>query len=178
MTSGHGDTAAADTGRVLDDLRAKVGCELGTTDWFEVTQLEADVFSALTDDWDHMHNDPGWAEGTPWGGTIAHGIYMIALIPSVMKKLTALPFVNDDPARGFTLNYGFDKVRFVAPTRIDRPVRAAVGVVSVDDRPGGSVLITFSVAFLQRHHGEEVTTTYAEYLLYMDFSSADAPTQK
>ncbi len=171
MTTG-GDRAVADTGQVLDELRAMVGGELRTTEWFQVTQVEADVFSALTDDWDHMHNDPGWARGTPWGGTIAHGIYMVALIPSVMKKLTALPFVNDDPERGFTLNYGFNKVRFVAPTRIDLPVRASVGVLSVEDKANGSVLLTFSVTFLQRHHDEEVTTTYAEYLLYMDFSSA------
>lgn len=156
----------------LPEFRAKVGHQIGRTDWFDLTQLQVDMFSVLTDDWDYMHNDPEWAADSAWGGTIAHGLFVLSLIPSVMKRLTDLPFVNDDPALGHTVNYGFDKVRFINPARLDRPTCATVDLQAMEDKPNGSVLMRFAVTFLQRDGDDEIVSVYADYLLYMDYSEA------
>ena len=65
----------------LPEARARIGEDLGQSEWFTIGQREVDVFSALTDDWDYMHNDPEWAASRSWGGTIAHGLYVLSCSP-------------------------------------------------------------------------------------------------
>ena len=84
----------------FENLKSKIGQEIGVTAPFIVSQKDADLFSALTDDWDYMHNDPKWAADSQWGGTIAHGMYVMTLIPSFLKQLTALPIISDNADDG------------------------------------------------------------------------------
>ena len=65
----------------FEELKTRVGTEVGVTDWFTIEQKMADVFGALTGNPDAMHNDPEWAKHSPWGGTIAHGLNVLCLIP-------------------------------------------------------------------------------------------------
>ena len=125
----------------IGSLRAQIGQEIGVTDWFTVTQRDADLYAALTDDWDYMHNDPDWAADSPWQGTIAHGMYLLSLIPSFLKETTDLPIVSDSGADGFGLNYGFDKVRFITPLRIGRRAQARISVIDVTERAPGTYLL-------------------------------------
>ena len=125
----------------LTSLREKVGTEIGVTDWFSLSQTEVDQFSDLTDDWDYMHNDPAWAADTSWGGTIVHGLFTLALIPSIKKRLTDLPIISNDARQGLSINYGFDRVRFVSPLRVGQEARGRMELVALEDRPSRDVLI-------------------------------------
>ncbi len=65
----------------LDEVRAHVGQELGVSDWYEVTQDEINAFADVTGDHQWIHVDPERAKETPFGGTIAHGYYVLSLAP-------------------------------------------------------------------------------------------------
>src|SRR5213592_4772372 len=102
----------------LDELRAKVGEELGVSEWHEVTQERIDAFAEATEDHQWIHVDPERAAETPFGGTIAHGLYTLSLGPKFSYAMFSL--------EGFTcgLNYGYDKVRFPAPVPGSGPCRS------------------------------------------------------
>lgn len=156
------------TDETITELRARIGTEIGVTDWFTVSQRDADIYAALTDDWDYMHNAPAWAASGPWGGTIAHGMYILSLIPSFLKQTTDLPIVSDSDADGFALNYGFDRVRFVAPLRIGQQARAHIKVLDVIERsPGEHILKTECAVYCDADPERPVMV--AENLAYLTF---------
>jgi acyl dehydratase len=125
----------------LEQLRDQVGQEVGVTDWFTVTQRDADLFSALTDDWDYMHNDPDWAQSR-FGGTIAHGLYVLSLVPRFLKEVApSLPIVATADAS--VLNYGFDTVRFISPLRIGEQARDRVELLSLSEKRPGDYLARY-----------------------------------
>jgi acyl dehydratase len=115
----------------IDELKARVGEELGVSDWHEVTQEEIDAFAEATGDHQWIHVDPERAAQTPFGSTIAHGLYTLSLGP----RFTYETFSIDGFA--FGLNYGYDRVRFPAPLQVDSRVRMRAVLSSVDDVPGG-----------------------------------------
>src|SRR3954464_9664220 len=116
----------------LDELRAKVGEELGVSDWHEVTQERIDAFAAATGDDQWIHVDPERAAETPFGGTIAHGLYTLSLGPRFGYDMFSLEGVT------FGINYGYDRVRFPAPVPVGSRVRMRATLTSVDDVPGGA----------------------------------------
>ncbi|MDX6687119.1 MAG: hypothetical protein QOF86_3247, partial [Baekduia sp.] len=93
----------------LDDLKQRVGEELGVSDWLEVTQEAIDAFADATGDHQWIHVDPERAKETPFGGTIAHGLYTLSLGPQFSYAIFEVAGV------AFGLNYGYNKVRFPAP---------------------------------------------------------------
>jgi acyl dehydratase len=124
----------------LDEMRAKVGEELGVSDWHEVTQAEIDQFAEVTGDHQWIHTDPQRATQTPFGGTIAHGYYTLALHPMFAAQL--LKFEGF----AFAVNYGLDRVRFPAPLPVGNRVRMRISLVAVDDVLGGAQ-ITMKLTF-------------------------------
>ena len=115
----------------LDELKAKVGEELGVSEWQDVTQADIDAFAAATGDHQWIHVDPERAMQTPFGGTIAHGLYTLSLGPKLTYELFSVEGV------AFGLNYGYDRVRFPAPLPVGSRVRMRATLSSVDDIPGG-----------------------------------------
>jgi len=115
----------------IDDIKARVGQELGVSDWETVTQEQVDAFAEATGDHQWIHVDPERAKATPFGGTIAHGYYTLSLAP----KLNAAIYTVENVA--FALNYGLDKVRFPAPLPVGSKVRMRSQIASVEDVPGG-----------------------------------------
>jgi acyl dehydratase len=113
------------------DLKARIGEELGVSEWHEVTQERIDAFAAATEDFQWIHVDPDRAAETPFGGTIAHGLYTLSLGPKFAYSLFSL--------EGFTfgLNYGYDRVRFPAPVPVGSRVRMRATLSKVDDVAGG-----------------------------------------
>ena len=99
-------------------LAARVGAEIGVSDWIEVTQPMVDTFAQVTGDEFYLHVDPRRAAALPFKGTIAHGFLTLSLLAPMGYQ--ACPYVEG--AR-FPLNYGFDRVRFVAPVPVGRRVR-------------------------------------------------------
>jgi acyl dehydratase len=99
-------------------LATRVGTEIGVSDWITVTQPMIDGFAQVTGDEFYLHVDPQRAAALPFKGTIAHGFLTLSLL--AVMGYQACPYVEG--AR-FPLNYGFDRVRFVAPVPVGRRVR-------------------------------------------------------
>ncbi|MEA2305382.1 MAG: hypothetical protein QOH43_2662 [Solirubrobacteraceae bacterium] len=139
----------------IDELKAQVGQELGVSDWVEVSQQAIDAFAEATGDHQWIHVDPERAKDTPFGGTIAHGLYTLSLGPRFSYEI----FTLDGFA--FVLNYGFGKVRFPAPLKVGSKVRMRATLSGVEDVAGGVQMIvtqTFEV------EGEEKPVCVAESL--------------
>jgi acyl dehydratase len=116
----------------VEGLRSRVGEQLGISHWHEVTQDAIDAFAAATDDYERIHVDPERARETPWGVTIAHGLYTLSLGPKFLYEMFAM---EDVP---LALNYGFNKVRFISPLPVGSRVRMRAVLKAVDDAPGGA----------------------------------------
>jgi acyl dehydratase len=124
----------------IDEVKEHVGEELGVSDWHEVTQEEIDSFADVTGDHQWIHVDPERAKETPFGGTIAHGYYTLALAPMFSYGL----FTFEGFA--FAMNYGLNRVRFPAPMPVGDKVRMRAKLASVDHVQGG-VQITTELTF-------------------------------
>jgi len=126
----------------IDELKSRVGTEIGVSDWKLVTQEDIDTFAEVTGDDQFIHVDVERAKETPFGGTIAHGYYTLSLAPRFSYDLFHLQGV------AFGLNYGLNKLRFPAPLPVGSKVRMRMTLQSVDDIPGGAqitMLYTFEV---------------------------------
>lgn len=141
----------------LAELEAARGSDLGVSSWLEVTQARVDAFADVTEDHQFIHVDPERAAKTPLGGTIAHGLLTLSLI--VHLCLERVPKL-----RGTTLvlNYGFDRVRFVAPVRVGKRIRASTRLADATLRKPGQVLIKLDVTI--EIEGEEKPALTAEWL--------------
>jgi acyl dehydratase len=117
--------------RGLDAARKLVGTELGVTPWHPILQEDVNRFADVTKDLQWIHVDVERAARASMGGTVAHGLYTLALGPMFMDRLVEW--------RGFgmILNYGYDRVRFPAPLPVGASVRMRMTLESVDDAPGG-----------------------------------------
>jgi acyl dehydratase len=131
----------------LDELKAKVGEELGVSDWVDVTQEAIDAFADATGDHQWIHVDPERAKDTPFGGTIAHGLYTLSLGPALSYSLYEVNGV------AFALNYGFNKVRFPAPLPVGSKVRMRATLTAADEIAGG-VQMTVTQTF-EREGGDK-----------------------
>jgi acyl dehydratase len=118
----------------ISELKAKVGEELGVSDWYEVTQDVINDFADATGDHQFIHVDPERAAQTPLGTTIAHGLLTLSLGPRLTYQVFSLDGFD------FGLNYGYDRVRFPAPLPVNSKVRMRATLTSVDEIPGGAQL--------------------------------------
>jgi acyl dehydratase len=116
--------------RSADDLTAAVGTHLGFSGWLTVDQQRIDTFADATGDHQWIHVDPERAAAGPFGTTIAHGFLTLSLVPYLLRGLV------DYPAWPVRINYGSDRVRFLAPVPVGSRVRAGAELVAV--RPSGT----------------------------------------
>ena len=114
-------------------LKALVGQQVGTSEWVLVDQEMINKFADATGDHQFIHVDAERAKLTPFGQTIAHGFLTLSLMPILSAKAD-LPRL-DNIKMG--VNYGSDKLRFLAPVKSGKRVRAHFKLVSVEEkRPG------------------------------------------
>ena len=114
-----------------------VGRELGASDWVAVDQDRIDRFADCTDDRQWIHVDVERARReSPFGGPIAHGYLSLALVAAMVMELGVIP---PDAATG--LNYGLDKVRFVAPVKAGARVRTRASLLAAAAQGGGRTLL-------------------------------------
>tara|TARA_B100001989_G_scaffold250050_1_gene226468 strand:+ start:1625 stop:2077 length:453 start_codon:yes stop_codon:yes gene_type:complete len=109
----------------LSELVAAEGAELGPTEWLEITQDRVDLFADATEDHQWIHVDPERAASGPFGGTIAHGLLTLSLLPYFTHQL----YTVDNIA--MAINYGYNKVRFITPVRVGARLRARAVIASV-----------------------------------------------
>jgi acyl dehydratase len=124
----------------LDNIRALAGQSLGASDWIEVTQERIDAFADATEDRQFIHVDPSAAAQTPFGGTIAHGFLSLSLLSRMAADVLPVP----DSAK-MVVNYGLDRVRFIAPVRSGSRVRGQFTLDAVEDKAPGQILLRQSV---------------------------------
>ena len=116
------------------DLPSLAGRTLGPTAWRSLDQSEVDAFADLTDDHNPIHVDPAEAAQTPFGGTIVHGFFTVAMLAPLVDELIAVQGAS------LSINYGIDKLRFPAPLPVDARFRASGDVVEVTEVAGGQQL--------------------------------------
>ncbi len=121
---------------------ARVGQRLGVSDWHPVAQPRIDAFADCTGDPYWIHTDPVRArQESPTGTTIAHGFLTLSLLPAMAQQVLPGP----EEAR-MVLNYGLDKVRFLAPVPAGARVRGVFTLRDVSEREPGEVTLTVAVA--------------------------------
>ena len=131
----------------IDELKSRIGDELGVSEWHDVTQDKVNAFADVTGDDQWIHVDPERAKETPFGGTIAHGYYTLSLAPRFSYDMFKLDGI------AFGLNYGLGKVRFPAPMPVGDRVRMRMALQDVEDIPGGAQ-ITMKLTF-EREGGDK-----------------------
>jgi acyl dehydratase len=124
----------------LDTAKGMIGQESGVSDWITIEQDRINQFADVTEDHQFIHVNPDMAKMTPFGGTIAHGFLTLSLLAKMGEQASV---VLDGVKMG--VNYGFDKVRFLAPVPTGSKVRGRFVVAAVDEKRPGQVLITYDV---------------------------------
>ena len=122
------------------DLPGLIDTEVGVSRWILIDQARIDAFAETTEDRQFIHIDPEAARATPFGGTIAHGFLTLSL-------MSAMTYDAVPPLEGVMMgvNYGFDKLRFLAPVPAGSKVRGRFKLLSAEDRGGGRWLLKHEV---------------------------------
>jgi len=116
----------------LDEIAAKVGTVIGVSGWLTVDQAAIDAFADVTQDHQFIHVDPEAAAKTPFGGTVAHGFLTLSLLSRMAADVMLVP-----DSLKMAVNYGFERVRFIAPVRSGKRVRGRFTLASAQEkRPG------------------------------------------
>ena len=140
----------------LQDLQAKVGEAIGTSEWILVDQDRIDRFADTTEDHQFIHVNPDMAKMTPFGGTIAHGFLTVSLLAPMMA--TAIEPIQVK----MSINYGFDKLRFLTPVKSGRRIRGHFKLLELAEKKPGQwqqkVEVTVEI------EGEDKPAMIAEWL--------------
>ena len=116
----------------IEDIGFKVGQEVGVSPWILISQADINTFADVTGDHQFIHVDPEAAKATPFGGTVAHGFLTLSLLSQMAAGVMLIP-----PTIKMAVNYGFEKVRFIAPVRSGKRVRGRFTLASIEEkRPG------------------------------------------
>jgi acyl dehydratase len=141
----------------LEDLRHRVGQELGISDWHLVTQSQIDQFAAITGDVQWIHVDPvRAARESPYGATIAHGFLTVSLLSQLINE--AIEVEGDFKLR---VNYGFNRLRFTGGVPSGSRIRGRFTLQSVKDVEGGVELAWLSTVEVE---GRDKPALVAEWL--------------
>ena len=141
----------------LDELRTRIGQEVGVSAWVTIDQDRIIAFADATDDHQWIHVDPARARAeTPFGTTIAHGFLTLSLVSTLLRSVVAIGGLR------MAINYGLNRVRFVSPVPSGTRVRARVTLAAVDD-VGDAVQATWNLT-IEREGGDRPAVV-AEWLV-------------
>ncbi|HEY7564057.1 MAG TPA: MaoC family dehydratase [Acidimicrobiia bacterium] len=138
---------------------AAVGSHLGYSDWLEITQKRINDFADATDDHQWIHVDPVAAAQGPFGTTIAHGYLTLSLAVRFVAEI----FTVEGLQMG--INYGANRVRFIAPVPVGARLRAGGVLIAVEAQGGGSWQATLDLTF--EIDGVEKPACFAQVLYRM-----------
>jgi acyl dehydratase len=141
----------------LEHIRSRIGSEVGTSPWIEVTQDAIDRFAEVTGDRQFIHVDPEAAAKTPFGGTVAHGFLTLSLLSQMGSAAMQVP-----EGAKMAVNYGLEKVRFLSPVRSGKRVRGRFTLMSVEERRPGQLLFIHNVTV--EIEGEEKPALTADWI--------------
>ena len=141
----------------LDEIRARIGEEVGVSRWMLVDQARIDRFAEATDEFQFIHVDPEAAARTPFGGTVAHGFLTLSMISIMAAEATLVP-----PTTAMVVNYGLERTRFIAPVRSGKRIRGRFTLASVEERVAGQLLVRHDVTV--EIEGEDKPALIAQWL--------------
>jgi acyl dehydratase len=136
------------TTTTMAELPGLIGTDLGSSNWYEVTQEHVNLFAEATGDhqWIHVDVERATAE-SPFGGPIAHGYLTLSLLVPLFAQVLTVT----DTAMG--INYGLNKVRFPSPVPVGAKVRLTATLAGVEEVAGG-LQLTFA-AVIERQGGDK-----------------------
>ncbi len=145
-----------------DGMLASIGQPLGVSDWFVMDQARIDAFADTTEDHQFIHVDPARAAETMFGGTVAHGMLTLSMMSGMAYG--ALPVMEGMSA---SVNYGFEKVRFITPVRSGARIRGAFTLTDAQMRGGDKLMC--NLAAVVEIEGEDRPALTAEWLILYAF---------
>jgi acyl dehydratase len=116
----------------IEALQGLIGEHLGYSEYMDVSQERVNKFAEATGDFQWIHIDVEKANAGPFGGPIAHGYLTLSLGPVLLPQA----FTVGGIAMG--VNYGANKVRFIAPVKVGSQIRAGFKLLTVEDTAGGA----------------------------------------
>jgi acyl dehydratase len=140
-----------------DEMVKAVGTKFEPGPWIEISQQRINTFADCTEDHQFIHVDEKAAKDTPFGGTIAHGFLSLSLLSKMAEGNGIIP---ENLVMG--LNYGFDKVRFLAPVKSGKRIRAHAEISDVTRKDDNRFLIKQSISV--EIEGETTPALVAEWL--------------
>lgn len=146
----------------ISELEAKLGKEIGLSRWFLIDQDRINQFADVTEDQQFIHVDPLNAKDTPFGGTIAHGFLTLSMLSAMADD--AVPVVE---GLVHSVNYGFDRIRFISPVRANSRVRGRFDLIKFESTAGQ---ITQSVSVSVEIEGSDQPALVAEWISRHYFS--------
>ena len=151
-------TTGEDAPRALsvDELEARIGQDIALSPWLTIDQKRIDAFADVTQDHQFIHVDPEAAAKTVFGGPIAHGFLTLSMLSHFAE---AVPPVA---GRVMGVNYGFDKIRFLAPVRAGKRVRARFHLTDLTRRSESEIMIRLLVTV--EIEGEDRPALSADWL--------------
>jgi acyl dehydratase len=141
----------------IEEIREKLGTEIGVSDWIVVDQARIGAFADATEDRQFIHVDPAAAARTPFGGTIAHGFLTLSLLSRMAADVMLRP---EGVKMG--VNYGLDRVRFLAPVASGRRVRGRFTLKSFEEKRPGQYQFLHAVTV--EIEGEEKPALLADWI--------------
>ena len=124
----------------VDEIKDLIGCEVGLSDWLHIDQERVNQFADATLDYQYIHLDQKRAAKTPFGGTIAHGFLTLSLISHLAGEHTVMP---EGVQMG--VNYGCNKLRFLAPVKVGSYIRARVVLKDFTEKRPGQFMSTLTI---------------------------------
>ena len=141
----------------IADIRDRVGKEIGVSSWLTMDQQRIDEFAESTEDRQFIHVDPQAAAQTPFGTTIAHGFLSLSMLSRMAAEVMLVP-----DSTKMAVNYGLDRVRFIAPVKSGKRIRGRFRIDSIEEKAPGQLLLRHTVTV--EIEGEEKPALTAEWL--------------
>ena len=144
----------------IEEIRSRIGEEIGTSAWLTVGQERIAAFADATEDRQFIHVDPQAAAQTPFGGTIAHGFLTLSLVSRMAAEAMLVPATTR-----MIVNYGLDRVRFLAPVRSGKRIRGRFSLEAIEDKGPGQFLLRHGVTV--DIEGEDKPALSAQWLVLL-----------
>ncbi len=145
----------------LNEIKSRIGEEVGVSSWILVDQARIDAFADATEDRQFIHVDAEAAAQAPFGGTIAHGFLSLSLLSRMGAEAMLIP-----EGLKMAVNYGLDRVRFLAPVRSGKRVRGRFILDSVEEKAPGQWLLRHTVTVeIEREDKPALTAVWLALML-------------
>ena len=141
----------------ISEIQSRIGEEVGVSSWLALDQERIEAFANATEDRQFIHVDEDAAARTPFGGTIAHGFLTLSLLSRMAAEIVLVPDTTK-----MIVNYGLDRVRFLAPVRSGKRVRGRFRLDALDEKGAGQILLRYEVTV--EIEGEDKPALSAQWL--------------